>query len=110
MKKLFLFAFVLLLCSGDAFAATCSPPPTCGAGQVSRWNGSAWVCGSLTGVNISYKDCTRNGMATGSTVMTCPDGKVITELYYEGPTWGDEPDNHSFPEVYSIMCCSLGVD
>ncbi|MGE0109783.1 MAG: hypothetical protein AB7S81_08510 [Bdellovibrionales bacterium] len=49
-------------------------------------------------------------MATGSTVMTCPDGKVITELYYEGPTWGDEPDNHSFPEVYSIMCCSLGVD
>ena len=67
-------------------------PQTCSNGEVTKWNGSAWVCG--TDQNTSY-----DGTDFATSGQSCPSGKFVTGIDANGALVCDSPPGHSLSIV-----------
>lgn len=65
------------------------------------------LTGDISIDSNSHGSCTLKTLTSGDYSLECPDGYYAVALHYESPTWSNEPDNHSHPEIYRIKCCKL---
>jgi hypothetical protein len=93
------------LCRTDASGTLqCSTNATiCGAGQVSKWNGSSFEC-----VNTRRStSCYWKTVPNRSMYLQCNDAGIeyVAGIRYEWSMWNNWRDYHSYPEVDQILCC-----
>ena len=87
------------------------PPRDCSKDQIIKWDGSAWVCSSLTHV---YKDL--RGEKEG--VISCPSGKKVTGggcdmIMEECETTTSVPlgsNGLGLPDFSAWLCAASGSD
>lgn len=70
-------------------------------------NGPAVFNDDVTFNANSHGSCTLKTLSSGDYSLECPDGYYVVGLHYEPPTWSDDIDYHSHPEIYRIKCCKL---
>ena len=67
-------------------------PQSCSNGEVTKWNGSAWVCG--TDENTTY-----DGTNFATSGQACPSGKFVTGIGANGTLVCESPPGHSLSVV-----------
>jgi len=125
--NLFLVSLAMMtLVSGVVCAQTCSPPPTCGANQVSKWNGSGWTCATfscrqVTGADSSFSQAFCNSdeiLVGGGGVAEVPGEPVcgggtkkgfLHDSHPHGNSWvanafGDNWTSDVCVRSYAICC------
>jgi len=85
---------------------------TCGAGQLSKWNGSNFEC-----VNTRSAGCYWKNVEYPSYSLYCRNWEIeyVAGIGYEGGivngirkgAWSSDTDIHIYPEVDKILCCRL---
>lgn len=71
--KILIGTTLLSFLSFQALAQTCSPPPTCGVNQVSKWNGTGWTC-----VTFSCRIAVGAAGTNGGNAVACNNDEVVT--------------------------------
>ena len=68
MRTIYLLPLILGLnfAVADAYAASCTAPDTCSAGQASRWNGTRFVCENINAFGGNVSTYTRWGTSTAN--------------------------------------------
>lgn len=54
------------------------------------------------------RSCYRVIVTQGQHSIMCPRGMYQAGIYYENDEWTNALDNHIYPEVPAIECCTLG--
>jgi hypothetical protein len=67
-------------------------PQTCSNGDVTKWNGSSWVCGADENTSYDGSDFATSG-------QSCPSGKFVTGIDANGALACDSPPSQSLSVV-----------